>query len=113
VLLELTQDLESIGLRPVYYSKDQAFERLARSLPNIIDDLAKYEIENPLPPTLYVPFSNRESYELLRNVLLEYDDFITNSQELNSQIVFGAQEKRIQSVLSISHTIQWSILGIL
>lgn len=113
VLLELTQDLESIGLRPVYYSKEQAFERLARSLPNVIDDLQKYDIENPLPPTLYVPFSDRESYELLRNVLLEYNDFITNSQELNSQIVFGTQEKRIQSILSISHTIWWSIVGIL
>lgn len=113
VLLALTQDLKSIGLNPVYYSKEQAFERLARSLPNVIDDLAKYDIENPLPPTLYVPFSDRESYELLRNVLLEYDDFITNSEELNSQIVFGDQEKRIQSVLSVSHTIQRTIIAIL
>lgn len=105
--------MKSIGLQPVYYSKEQAFERLARSLPDVIDDLEKYDIGNPLPPTLYVPFATREAYELLRNVVVEYEDFISNSGELNEQIVFGAQEKRIQSVLSASRTTQRIVLGLL
>jgi cell division protein FtsX len=112
-LLQLTQDLKSIGLESVYYSKEQAFERLARSLPDVIDDLEKYDIGNPLPPTLYVPFTTRESYELLRNVVLQYEDFISNSWELNDQIVFGSQEKRVQSVLSASRTTQMIVLGLL
>ena len=113
VLLQLTQDLESIGLDPVYYSKDQAFERLARSLPNVVDDLEKYDIWNPLPPTLYVPFADRESYELLRSIVVEYDDFITNTEELNNQVTFGNQERRIQSILSVSRSIQYTIMVIL
>lgn len=112
-LLQLTQDLELIGLEPVYYSKEHSFERLARSLPDVMDELEEYGIGNPLPPTLYVPFTSRESYELLRAIVVEYELFITNSGELDSQVVFGEQEQRVQSIISVSQNIQYLVVGLL
>jgi cell division protein FtsX len=66
-----------------FYSKEEAFGLLADRLPDVIDNLDKFGIDNPLPPTLYVMFRNKSEYEYLKSTLEEYAPILDNLDDFS------------------------------
>lgn len=110
-VMSMVEELEEAGLETSFYTKEQAFARLAQHLPAILSDFQNYGVENPLPPTLYVLFANDEDYQMMKSILVRYDGLIDNATELTDGISFDDQEKRIQTTINAMNVIQqWSFV---
>ena len=90
-----------------FYSKDDAFSLLKQRLPEVIGSLEKYNIENPLPPTIYVLFDNKEEYEAMKTIVLNYEDNIINLSDVTRGLSFGEQEQRVEKVINLMNVFQY------
>lgn len=109
--MQLIQELQDAWLETVYYTQDQAFSRLADYLPSILDDFQEYGLENPLPPTLYVLFSNEEQYQVMRSILVRYSGVISNIDDITQWSSYQEQEQRVQTTINVMNLIhQWGVL---
>ncbi len=79
--IDMMQEMKKAGLDVSFYSKDDAFSLLKKRLPDVIGSLEKYNIDNPLPPTLYVLFDNQDEYEVMKTILLNYEDSVINMDD--------------------------------
>jgi len=105
--IDMISELEQVGLQVDFYSKEDAFKMLEKRLPNVIGNLEKYGISNPLPPTLYVTFRNQEDYEVLKSLIIRYDDIIMNLDDLNVGRSFSQQENRVAKVINLTNFITY------
>jgi len=70
-------------LKVEFYSKEDAFKLLEKRMPEIIKNFEKYGIDNPLPPTIYVIFDDKEKYDRLVSTINNYKDIIINTDDVS------------------------------
>lgn len=80
--VSLIDELKEAGIETTFFSKEQAFKRLTAQVPDVIQDLEKYGIENPLPATIYVSFDGEEEFQVVRSIVMRYESLIANSNDL-------------------------------
>lgn len=105
--IQLLSELEQVGLQADFYSKEDAFRLLEKRLPNVIGNLEKYGIANPLPPTLYVTFRNQQDYEVLKSLIIRYDDIIMNMEDLQASWSFDQQQNRVAKVIGLTNFVSY------
>lgn len=101
--INLKSDLEEQWLKVEFYSKEDAFKLLEKRMPEIIKNFEKYGIENPLPPTIYVIFDNKEKYDKLVSTIDNYKDIIINTDDVSLWKTFTQQEDRIVNVINFTN----------
>ncbi|HMT01285.1 MAG TPA: permease-like cell division protein FtsX [Candidatus Absconditabacterales bacterium] len=111
-VMALKNDLEKAELKVDFSSKEDAFRFLQNKMPDIAANLKKYGIENPLPATLYVSFDNNQKYTLLKKIIENYKDVISNSNTVSRGYSFAQQETRVVGLLNISQFVMLFSYGL-
>lgn len=75
-------------------------------MPDVISNFKKFDIENPLPATLYVLFKTEDQYAALRSTILEYKDIILNVKDINKTSTLKQQENRVLTILNFTRFLQ-------
>lgn len=88
-----------------FISKDQAMQFLEKRLPDVLNNLRKYGISNPLPATLYVTVTNEAQYEVLKDRISSYSSIITNTDQIQSTQTLKTQEKRVIRTITAANAI--------
>ena len=91
--------MESKWIKVEYISKDNALSQLSINY-NISKSLETYNIENPLPSTLYIRFSDAKQYDIIKNEILKYQEFFVDSENKFHQ-TYSQQQFRILQVISM------------
>lgn len=97
----MIDELKEAGLETTFFSKEQAFQRLTAQVPDVLPDLEKYGVDNPLPATIYVTFRSEEEYQIMKSIVMRYEALISNSNDVSSGVRFTQQEERIQTVMNV------------
>ncbi len=105
-IITLKEDLEKQGLSVVFSSKEDAFKFLEKRVPELITNLKKFDIKNPLPATLYVMFQNDNQYESLKTSILKYKEIILNIKDIDQWSTLKQQENRILNIINITNFIR-------
>ncbi len=102
--IDMKEELEDAWLDVEFYSKEDAFNVLEERLPNVIGNFEKYWIENPLPPTMYVQFSDEADYRRLKDAVLKYEDIILNLNDISEEwFALSDQEHRSSQVINLTN----------
>lgn len=109
-IINITDTLREKWLEVQYTAKDKAFEYLENKIPELTDNFDKFGIENPLPSTLYVMFSNKKEYEIMKSVIIANKDIVLNSKDVDKSATLVQQENRSLRVLDIITTIKITLL---
>lgn len=104
-IITLKEDLEKQGLKVAFSSKEDAFKFLEKRVPELITNLKKFDIKNPLPATLYVMFQNENQYEILKNSILKYKDIILNIKDIDQSSTLKQQENRVLNIINFTNFI--------
>ena len=108
-VLQLEKQLQNNGLETVFASKNEARAFLERRIPDILDRFDEYNIDNPLPATLYVMLTNDQDYSILKEYIPRYADVIVNIEALNEWRTLQDQEWRVLKAITFSNfLISWS-----
>lgn len=105
-IITLKEDLEKQWLQVIFSSKEDAFKFLEKRVPELIKNLEKFDIENPLPATLYVMFKNDKQYDILRNSILKYKELILNIKDIDQSSTVKQQENRVLNIINFSNFIK-------
>ena len=105
-VLELKDELEDEWLKVNFLTKEDALAFMKKRLPELTWSLEKFGMENPLPATLYVTFSDKSQYVTLQNIMLENKDIILNVQDLDQIDNLEEQEARIVNIIKLSNFVQ-------
>lgn len=115
--VKLLQELKEVWLKTTYFSKDDAFRLLGKKLPDILDQLDVYWIQNPLPPTIYIVYKNQEQYEAMKSIVSRYDDAISTLDNVSLKSSFEEQTWRasrlvtmMQVLLVICAVLIWGVI---
>ncbi len=111
--IELMKELKDAGMEVEFYSKEDAFILLEKRLPNVIGNLEKFGIENPLPPTLYVMFRSQQEYEQLKTIVLKYEWIIGDLKKMTGWFSFTQQEARVATVINLMHALIMTSRGLI
>jgi cell division protein FtsX len=103
---QLQKDLQVQGLSVSFSSKDDAMKFLAQKVPEVVSNLEKFGIKNPLPSTLYVMFHSSNEYESLKSTITNYKDIILNNKDMETSNLQD-QEMRILHIFSLTSAITW------
>jgi len=103
--VKLLEEMKQAGLTTTFFSKDDAFRLMAKKLPDIIDQLGVYGIENPLPPTLYIVYKNQEQYESMKSIVSRYDDAISTLDNISLKSSFEEQTRRASRLVTMMHVL--------
>ncbi len=104
-IITLKEDLEKQWLKVVFSSKEDAFKFLEKRVPELISNLKKFDIKNPLPATLYVMFQNDNQYETLKNSILKYKEIILNIKDIDESSTLKQQENRVLNIINFTNFI--------
>lgn len=107
-VLSLTKELENASIKADYISADQAASFLAKRLPHIIQKFQDYNIDNPLPATLFVVVRRENDYQSLQEIMPRYADIIDNASDVSSLNSLKVQEQRVVRALDFAYFLQWS-----
>ena len=105
-VLRLKDKLEWEWLQVTFLTKEDAMDFMMKRLPELTWSLEKFWLNNPLPATLYVTFSDKSQYTILQDVMLENKDIILNIQDLNQLDDLEEQEARIVNIIKLSNFVQ-------
>lgn len=105
-VLRLKDKLEDEWLQVNFLTKEDAMDFMMKRLPELTGSLEKFWMENPLPATLYVTFSDKSQYQVLQDVMLENKDIVLNIQDLDQIDNLQEQENRIVNVIKLSNFVQ-------
>ena len=105
-VLRLKDRLEWEWLQVNFLTKEDAMDFMKKRLPELTGSLEKFWLNNPLPATLYITFSDKSQYNILQNVMLENKDIILNVQDLNQLDNLEQQENRIINIIKLSNFVQ-------
>jgi len=75
-IVTLKDELEAQGLRVRYISKEDALKNLQTRLPSMVKSFDQYGIDNPLPVTLYVTFSDQKQFDAAMSIKNTYADML-------------------------------------
>lgn len=78
---------------------------MAKKLPNILEQLSAYGIENPLPPTIYIVYRNQEQYEAMKSVVSRYDDAVSTLDNISLKSSFEEQTRRASKLVTMMHVL--------
>jgi cell division protein FtsX len=101
-IIELKEKIEKEWLTVKYYSKADVFKLLNQRIPDVIESFKKYWIDNPLPPTLYITFENENEFNLMKDIIWDYQYLITNFNDIQEKIKFEEQEWRIINIINFT-----------
>ena len=105
-VFKLKEKLESEWLQVNLLTKEDAMNFMMKRLPELTWSLEKFGMDNPLPATLYVTFSDKSQYQTLQTVMLENKDIVLNIQDLDQVDNLEEQENRIVNVIKLSNFVQ-------
>lgn len=105
-IITLKEELEWQWLKVIFSSKEDAFQFLEKRVPELITNLKKFDIENPLPATLYVMFKNDKQYNILRENILKYKELILNIKDIDQSSTVKQQENRVLNIINFSNFIK-------
>lgn len=105
-VIRLKDKLEDEGLQVNFLTKEDAMDFMMKRLPELTWSLEKFWMQNPLPATLYVTFSDKSQYQVLQDVMLENKDIVLNIQDLDQIDNLEEQENRIVNVIKLSNFVQ-------
>ncbi len=105
-VIRLKDKLETEWLQVTFLTKEDAMDFMMKRLPELTWSLEKFWLNNPLPATLYVTFSDKSQYTVLQDVMLENKDIILNIQDLNQLDNLEQQESRIINIIKLSNFVQ-------
>lgn len=103
--IKLLDELQQAGLTTTFFSKDDAFRLLANRLPDVLQQLSVYGIENPLPPTVYIVYRNQQQYESMRSIIARYGHIINTSDSLSLADSFQDQVSRSSKLVTMMHVL--------
>ena len=103
--IKLIDELQQASLTTTFFSKDDAFRLLANRLPDVLQQLSAYGIENPLPPTIYIVYRNQQQYESMRSIIARYDHIINTSDRLSLTDSFNDQLSRSSKLVTMMHVL--------
>ena len=101
-IMQLKDTLQQDGLTVNFSSKDDAFGFLKKTVPNLVSTFEKYNIDNPLPATLYVMVKDEAQYQTLKTTIINYKDIILNIQDVSDGKGIQDQENRLVQVFKLS-----------
>lgn len=105
-VIRLKDKLEDEWLQVNFLTKEDAMDFMMKRLPELTWSLEKFWMQNPLPATLYVTFSDKSQYQVLQDVMLENKDIVLNIQDLDQIDNLEEQENRIVNVIKLSNFVQ-------
>lgn len=104
-IIWLTQELNNAWLQAVFSSKQESLNILTQRIPDILQNFEQFGVDNPIPATLYVMFSNQEQYDSLKTIIVDYRDIITNVSDIQEHATLSEQENRSLRVITIGRFI--------
>lgn len=113
--LQIKSELEKQGLKVAYSTKQQALEFVEKRVSDLTTTLKKYNLENPLPATLYITYDDFDQFQKLKSWLENHKESIMNMNDLSDNAI-KTQEKRVLNIINLSNFIQaigYSIVGIM
>ena len=105
-IINIKDELNKVWVDVQFSSKDDAFSYLEKKVPTLTNNFDKYWIENPLPSTLYVMFSNEKEYNKMKEIIVKNKDLIMNIKDVDKWSTLTQQENRSLRVLKILSTIR-------
>lgn len=105
IAIPLKTELEKQGLKVDYASKQDALSFVEKRVPDLTTTLKKYNLENPLPSTLYIRYSNQEEFNAMKQLLEKNKNHILNMDDLSDNAI-RTQEKRVLNVINLSNFLQ-------
>lgn len=105
-IITLKEELETQWLKVAFSSKEDAFGFLEKRVPELINNLKKFDIANPLPATLYVMFKNDNQYQLLKQSILKYKEIILNINDITQWDQLKQQENRTLNIINFANFIK-------
>jgi len=112
-VIQLKDDLEKQWLKVMFSSKDDALAFLQKKIPDVVNNFAKFGINNPLPSTLYVMFDSDTKYESLKTVIIQNKDIILNTKDLDTWSTLKQQENRVLTIINLSNFVVFLSYGII
>ena len=109
-IINITDELKKEWLQVQYTAKDKAFKYLENKIPELTSNFEKFWIDNPLPSTLYVMFSNKREYEAMKTVIVANKDIIMNSKDVDKSATLIQQENRSLRILDTINTIKITLV---
>lgn len=103
--IALKSALEAKGLKVDYASKQEALKFVEKRVPDLTTTLKKYNLENPLPSTLYIRYGSQTEFNMMKNILEKNKDQIMNMDDLSDNAI-KTQEKRVLNVINLSNFLQ-------
>lgn len=101
----IKSQLESQGLRVDYTSKQDALAFVEKRVSDLTTTLKKYDLENPLPSTLYIMYNDQVQFEAMKSVLEKHQNLILNMNDLTDNAI-KTQEKRVLNIINLSNFLQ-------
>ena len=103
--VQLKTALEERWLRVSYTSKEDALSFVEKRVPDLTDTFKKYNLNNPLPSTLYINYSNQSEFEAMKTILETNKAKILNMSDVSDNAI-KTQEKRVLNVINLSNFLQ-------
>ena len=97
--------LEEKWLKVNYTSKDDALMFVEKRVPDLTDTFKKYNLNNPLPSTLYINYSDQNEFAIVKEILEANKDKILNLSDVSDNAI-KTQEKRVLTVINLSNFLQ-------
>jgi cell division protein FtsX len=97
----------------MFSSKDDALKFLEQKIPNVVSNFEKFGIDNPIPSTLYVMFKNKDQYNSLKSVILEYKDIVLNVKDIDAGSNIKEQENRTLKFINLANFVMTLSLSII
>lgn len=103
--IRIKTSLEEKWIKVSYTSKDDALSFVEKRVPDLTDTFKKYNMDNPLPSTLYINYSNQEEFAIVKEVLEANKTKILNLSDVSDNAI-KTQEKRVLTVINLSNFLQ-------
>jgi cell division protein FtsX len=97
--------LEEKGLKVSYTSKADALGFVEKRIPELTDTFKKYNLQNPLPSTLYINYADKDDFAAMKEILEANKDKILNMSDVSDNAI-KTQEKRVLNVINLSNFLQ-------
>lgn len=101
----IKSELEAQGLKVDYTSKQDALAFVEKRVMDLTTTLKKYDLENPLPSTLYIMYNDQQQFDAMKAVLQIHQNLILNMDDLSDNAI-KTQEKRVLNIINLSNFIQ-------
>lgn len=101
-VVQLQKELEYADIDTTFVSKKDAMGFLQQKIPDVLSKFKDYGIGNPFPATLYVKVRNEADYTSIQEILPNYAEIISNSEDIQQSRTIEGQEKRLIKAISFS-----------